>query len=77
MQLGDFMDSTHDTLTIHHRCDYCDAQAYVKVVSNTTAASLLFCAHHHRKNEDALVAGGWVIVQDARARLLVQPGASA
>ena len=32
------------------RCDACGAQAYVRVILESTGGELLFCAHHARKN---------------------------
>jgi hypothetical protein len=36
-----------------HRCDACQAQAYVKV--ETTLGTFEFCKHHYEKNELALM----------------------
>ena len=36
------------------RCDACGAQAYVRVILESTGGELLFCAHHARKNEQKL-----------------------
>ena len=41
-------------LTRSDRCDRCGAQAYVRVVLESTGGELLFCAHHARAVEDAL-----------------------
>jgi len=35
------------TLTVHHRCDTCGAQAYVQAMF--TGGDLLFCGHHFTK----------------------------
>lgn len=41
------------TLNSTHRCDRCDAQAWVHVFM-PSGNDLLFCNHHYRKNETAL-----------------------
>ena len=43
------------------RCDVCGAQAYVRVVLESTGGQLLFCAHHARANEQKLrpLAATW------------------
>ena len=50
------MNATVETreLNATHRCDACGAQAYVRVVLESTGGELLFCAHHARVNEDKL-----------------------
>lgn len=50
------------------RCDSCGAQAYVRVVLESTGGELLFCAHHASANEEKLrpLASIW---QDERDRL--------
>ncbi|GAB2751473.1 hypothetical protein [Sinomonas atrocyanea] len=42
------------TLTAIDRCDRCGAQAYVRVVLETSGGELLFCAHHARAVEPTL-----------------------
>ena len=48
-------------LTAADRCDRCGAQAYVRVVLESTGGELLFCAHHARANEEKLrpLAATW------------------
>lgn len=41
------------TLDATHRCDSCQAQAYVKV--ETTLGTFEFCKHHYERNELALM----------------------
>ena len=57
------MNATLETreLNATDRCDACGAQAYVRVVLESTGGQLLFCAHHARKNEDKLrpLAASW------------------
>ena len=50
------MNATVETreLNATHRCDACGAQAYVRVVLESTGGELLFCGHHARAVEDAL-----------------------
>ncbi|KHL03093.1 DUF7455 domain-containing protein [Sinomonas humi] len=49
------------TLTAVDRCDRCGAQAYVRVVLETSGGELLFCAHHARAVEGRLrpLASHW------------------
>jgi len=42
------------TLTAADRCDRCGAQAYVRVVLESSGGELLFCAHHSRAVEATL-----------------------
>ncbi|MGW9412851.1 DUF7455 domain-containing protein [Arthrobacter cupressi] len=42
------------TLTAADRCDRCGAQAYVRVVLETSGGELLFCGHHARAVEATL-----------------------
>lgn len=64
------MNTTLETpeLNATHRCDACGAQAYVRVVLESTGGELLFCAHHARANEEKLrpMAAQW---QDETERL--------
>lgn len=64
------MNTTLETpeLNATHRCDACGAQAYVRVVLESTGGELLFCAHHARANEEKLrpMAAQW---QDETQRL--------
>jgi hypothetical protein len=55
------------TLTAVDRCDRCGAQAYVRVVLETSG-ELMFCAHHARAVETKLrpLASHW---QDETGRL--------
>jgi hypothetical protein len=50
------------------RCDRCGAQAYVRVVLETSGGELLFCGHHARAVESSLkpLAATW---HDETARL--------
>jgi len=41
-------------LTAADRCDRCGAQAYVRVVLESSGGELLFCGHHARKHEAQL-----------------------
>jgi len=54
-------------LDASHRCDRCQAQAYVRVML-TNAGELLFCNHHYSQHELSLLAvtAG---VQDERWKL--------
>ena len=49
-------------LTAADRCDRCGAQAYVRVVLESSGGELLFCGHHARKHEPQLrsLASAWV-----------------
>ncbi|MGN6403863.1 DUF7455 domain-containing protein [Sinomonas sp.] len=49
------------TLTAVDRCDSCGAQAYVRVVLETSGGELMFCAHHARAVEGKLrpIASHW------------------
>ena len=42
------------TLTSMDRCDRCGAQAYVRVVLESSGGELQFCAHHARAVEATL-----------------------
>ncbi|GAB4099517.1 DUF7455 domain-containing protein [Sinomonas halotolerans] len=42
------------TLTAADRCDRCGAQAYVRVVLESSGGELQFCAHHARAVEERL-----------------------
>lgn len=55
-------------LTALDRCDRCGAQAYVRVVLESSGGELLFCAHHARQHEPQLrsIAAEW---QDETNRL--------
>jgi hypothetical protein len=44
------------------RCDKCNAQAQMLAMKGD--ADLLFCDHHGRQHLDALVLGGWEVVDD-------------
>ncbi len=50
------------------RCDRCGAQAYVRVVLESSGGELLFCGHHARGVEQTLkpLSSQW---QDETARL--------
>ena len=56
------------TLTAADRCDRCGAQAYVRVVLESSGGELQFCAHHARAVEGTLrpLASHW---QDESGRL--------
>ncbi|WP_125610915.1 DUF7455 domain-containing protein [Specibacter cremeus] len=51
------------------RCDRCGAQAYVRVVLESSGGELLFCGHHARGVEASLrpLSSAW---QDETGRLL-------
>ncbi len=55
-------------LTTIDRCDRCGAQAYVRVVLESSGGELLFCGHHARAVEGTLkpLASEWL---DETARL--------
>lgn len=48
-------------LTTLDRCDRCGAQAYVRVVLESSGGELLFCGHHARAVEATLkpLASAW------------------
>ena len=50
------MNATLETreLNATDRCDACGAQAYVRVVLESTGGQLLFCAHHAREHGEKL-----------------------
>lgn len=54
-------------LTAHDRCDRCQAQGYVLVSLNSL--DLIFCSHHYNKHEIELMAEGFTVVLDERAKL--------
>lgn len=58
------------------RCDRCGAQAYVRVVLESSGGELLFCGHHARGVEPTLkpLAAQWY---DETARLNEKAGVSA
>ena len=60
-------------LTAHHRCDRCDARAYVKVnvlvAEKVKDCDLLFCAHHFQFHEAELARTGTTVLIDQRADL--------
>ncbi|MDJ0318124.1 MULTISPECIES: DUF7455 domain-containing protein [Arthrobacter] len=45
---------TSPQLTTLDRCDRCGAQAYVRVVLESSGGALLFCGHHARAVEATL-----------------------
>lgn len=49
-------------LTTIDRCDRCGAQAYVRVVLESSGGELLFCGHHARAVEATLkpMASEWL-----------------
>ncbi|MHA7176115.1 DUF7455 domain-containing protein [Arthrobacter sp. Sr24] len=49
-------------LTTLDRCDRCGAQAYVRVVLESSGGELLFCGHHARAVEATLkpLAATWL-----------------
>lgn len=55
-------------LTTMDRCDRCGAQAYVRVVLESSGGELLFCGHHARSVEATLkpMSSEW---QDETGRL--------
>ena len=48
------METIEKVLNLSHRCDSCQAQAFVLVKG--VAGELLFCGHHYNKHEKALEA---------------------
>lgn len=58
------------------RCDRCGAQAYVRVVLESSGGELLFCGHHARQHEPQLksLASEW---QDETSRLHQAAGVGA
>lgn len=52
------------TLAIADRCDRCRAQAFAILVKNGVQR-LLLCDHHRRKHEAAIVAQGFVLVDES------------
>ncbi|MDO5753949.1 hypothetical protein [Arthrobacter sp.] len=52
---------TSPQLTTLDRCDRCGAQAYVRVVLESSGGELLFCGHHARAVESTLkpLASEW------------------
>ena len=56
------------TLTAADRCDRCGAQAYVRVVLESSGGELLFCAHHGRQYEDKLREVA-IVIHDESNRL--------
>ena len=65
------MNTTLETpeLNATHRCDACGAQAYVRVVLESTGGELLFCAHHARRHGEKLREVA-LLFQDETASLL-------
>ncbi|MFQ4149314.1 hypothetical protein AAGW05_11525 [Arthrobacter sp. LAPM80] len=59
---------TSPELTTLDRCDRCGAQAYVRVVLESSGGELLFCGHHARSVEATLkpLSSKW---HDETARL--------
>lgn len=69
---------TDDEITpvyVDHRCERCNAGAYVQISKRVDGETLTlwFCKHHYEANALALTASGWVLTQDRRAELLVKP----
>ena len=62
------------TLTVHDRCDICDAQALVRTSLKT--GTLDWCGHHYAKNAEALAAGGADVINDDRDALAAEEGAA-
>jgi hypothetical protein len=56
-----------ETLVSTDRCDYCNAQAYVRF--NKGTLELDFCGHHTTKFGDSLDERGWGISLDTRKLL--------
>jgi hypothetical protein len=54
-------------LTATDRCDYCGAQAYVRVIGVT--GSLDFCGHHYNRHEDKLTSFAFETI-DERDKLI-------
>ena len=60
-------ETTQWELTAADRCDYCGAQAYVRVTGVT--GSLDFCGHHYHANEEKLKEFSFNTI-DERAKLI-------
>jgi hypothetical protein len=65
-----------------HRCDRCDAQAYVAVAvmmldspDKAGELPLLFCAHHWREHRPKVLLSGARILVDNTAALIQQEAA--
>ena len=54
-------------LTAMDRCDYCGAQAYVRVTGVT--GSLDFCGHHYNRHQDKLTSFAFETI-DERDKLI-------
>ena len=61
------VDSKQWVLTAIDRCDYCGAQAYVRVTGVT--GSLDFCGHHYNRHQVKLDSFGFEII-DEREKLV-------
>ena len=57
------------TLNALDRCDRCGAQAYVRVVLESSGGELLFCGHHAREHGEKLKTVA-VNVHDETGKLL-------
>lgn len=56
------MDTIERVLNLSHRCDACQAQAFVLVKGVT--GELLFCGHHYNKHFEALQAFAYEILDE-------------
>lgn len=56
-------------LTLSDRCDRCKAQAFT--LWQRDGGPLKFCGHHTNEHEPVLVATGWDMLVDDRAKLLL------
>ena len=59
------------TLNAQHRCDRCNAQAYV--LAKGLTGELLFCSHHFTKWEDGIRAFAFELVDERPVKVTVKP----
>ena len=50
----------------NHRCDWCGAQASVRLASPTGGYDVLLCSEHADCVEPVLLPSGWTIADDER-----------
>jgi hypothetical protein len=66
-ELIEQVDKQEWVLTAMDRCDYCGAQAYVRVTGVT--GSLDFCGHHYNRHQDKLTSFAFETI-DERNKLI-------
>jgi hypothetical protein len=73
------MTDDNGTLNALSRCDYCPAQAWVRVAKFTDddVFELQFCGHDYAIFEKALEADEWELSEDERHQLVNAPESSA